>query len=88
MQTYKTSKTTPKYIPKKYSKHIEDWSDERNYGNGYIITLVGKCIDGPGEGNGDDCSHMFGEDSIEGVLNVIKMAYTCKCDVCESLKLN
>lgn len=82
---YKTDPRAPRSIPAKYRKHIEDWSDERNYGNGFQVTLVGLCIDGPGNGDSKDNCHCFGEESIAEVKSILSIARPCSCDLCQSL---
>jgi hypothetical protein len=86
MQRYKTDGSAPKSLGK-WRNYIEDWSDERVYGNGYMVTLVGLCIDGSGLAGTDNC-HTFGEHTIEAVKGVMSWAQPCYCDVCESFKIN
>lgn len=81
MMKYQTDSRTPRSIPEKYRNHIEDWSDERHFGNGYFVTLVGLTIDPLGP------CHCFSEDTIKDVISTISTASKCNCDICESLKI-
>jgi len=67
----------PKSVPAKYRKHIQFWDDEREQGNGIIVTLKGLTVDQM------QPTHTFGEDTISGAIRVIREATRCECEQCQ-----
>jgi hypothetical protein len=64
-------------LAKRHMEKIEHLGDERNSGNGWLVTLKpGWCIDPIGK------CHVFGEDTIREVSETMGRVRPCKCSEC------
>ena len=66
----------PKQVPKKYRDRIQFWDDERNMGNGIIVTLH------YGWHMGDPGCHVFGEDTVASAIKYLQFSAPCSCEEC------
>ena len=67
----------PKSIPKKLREKILYWDDERDIGNGIIVTVKGITLDPMSP------THVFGEDTVAEIKSTLESCYPCDCQECQ-----
>lgn len=70
----------PKSIPKKYRERIMYWDDERNIGNGIIVSLE----DGWRDGTDLAVCHTLAEDMVKEMLWKLQSTEPCDCEECRA----
>jgi hypothetical protein len=69
----------PKSVPKKLQSVIDHWDDERNIGNGIIITIKG----GYKWSFDDHGLHVRGYDTVREATDELRDVVPCNCEQCK-----